>query len=146
MKFALVIALALVLVSGCSTVRRTLDAVRAPAPPAAAPVPPGAGGGDAQANACVRVAYTALQCAPDRGYRAVYTNLCETPVRVVGCDKSRDGGVACNSYEVEGKGRSTPSLASCTYGELANWGACRLPDRACDERLDDFSRSLHRPR
>ena len=127
--------LALALAAGCSSVRKTPEA-----PPAgiAPPLPPAAGAGDAQANACVRVAYTELHCAPDRGYRAVYTNLCPAPVRVVGCDRSKDGGLSCNSYDVEGNGRNAVSLGSCTYGELARWGACRRPDRACDERLDEL--------
>lgn len=131
-------ALALALAAGCSSVRKTIDAVRAPPAPAsiAPPPPPAPSAGDAQANACIRVVYTPLQCEPGRGQRAVYTNLCPAPVRVVGCDRSKDGAFSCNSYEVEGNGRSTVSLGSCTYGELARWGACRRPDRACDERLD----------
>lgn len=131
-------ALAFTLIAGCSSVRKTIDAVRAPPPPASAapPRPPAAVAGDAQANNCISVAYAPLQCEPGRGYRAVYTNLCPAPVRVVGCDRSKAGDLSCHSYEVEGNGRSTVSLGSCTYGELARWGACRRPDRACDERLD----------
>lgn len=143
----LAITLCLLLCAGgCGTVRKTLDAVRAPAPPAAPPVPPAASAGSPQANACVRVAYTTLSCDTGKGYRAVYTNVCPTPVRVTGCDRSRDGDVACHDYEVEGNGRTTVSLGSCTYSELSRWGACRRPDRACDQTLDDFFRAQHRPR
>ena len=146
-RLCLVPALVIILaVGGCGTVRRTLDAVRAPAAPAGPPVPPAASAGDAQANACIRVAYTPLVCERGSGYRAVYTNLCPAPVRVTGCDASKNGDVACHNYEVEGNGRNTVSLGSCEYGELSRWGACRRPDRACDERLDNFFRTQHRPR
>ena len=145
-RLAVILACVLLTASGCGAVRKTIDAVRAPAPPAAPPVPPAASAGDPQANACIRVAYTPLVCEQGKGYRAVYTNLCPTPVRVTGCDRSKDGDVACHNYEVEGNGRNTVSLGSCAYGELSRWGACRRPDRACDGGLDEFFRTQHRPR